>query len=98
MQMNRTQFRQLSKQGKLYTEQELRAFAYKTGQDIMTRTVNDFCAVMTLALRDRLGFGQKRVEEFIKFVSGKMNDLEKGLITIEDIKEAIKSEIGVEIK
>ena len=98
MQMNRTQFRKLSKQGQLTTLQQARHIAVESGKEILTRAVTDYSAVLAFALREELGFGHARATKFLERVSTMFQDVQSGIISIEDIKAQIKLEIGVEIK
>lgn len=96
--MNRTQFRQLSKQGQLITLEQARQIALMSGKDILTKAVKDYSAVLALALRDELGMGHKRASKFLDRVSTMFQDIQAGLLSVDDIKEQLKLEIGVEIK
>jgi hypothetical protein len=97
--MNRTQRRALvSSNVKLYTEQEVRAMVRKSNEDVMKKLADSYCAIMTLTLRDCLKFGHVRSKRFIEHFTTLCNDLQDGLLTVDDIKQTVTEEVGVIIK
>lgn len=98
MGLNRQQLRQQVKQGKLYTEAQLMALLRKSHDYTMKEFTHRYTAVITLALRDQLGFGPKRAHAFMEHVEQILLSLADSTITIEDIYQTIEDEVGVVIK
>lgn len=50
-----------------------------------------------LVLRDKYGFGRKRLGDFIEHVSDLRSSMEDGYLTMDDIVDTIYAETGVKI-
>lgn len=53
--------------------------------------------VSCLYLRDRCGYGKKRLGDFVEGFADILKDVDDGWLDINDMMEAIKDETGVEI-
>lgn len=53
--------------------------------------------VSILVLRDKYGFGKKRLGDFKEYAVTLLDDIQNGLLTINDIYEAIYEETGFKI-
>lgn len=51
-----------------------------------------------MVLRDKYGFGKKRLEVFSDYVLDLYESFDKGYITFDDLKETLKEEAGIEFK
>lgn len=89
---------------KTYTRDEVTLavnnLLFKKGKEIekiaRTHAIRDLSAVIIEALRDELGFGQKRVLRVIKRANLKLACIEKGLVTIDDIINNWQEELNIE--
>ena len=51
-----------------------------------------------IVLRDKYGFGKKRLEQFTEEVLRQVKCVENGIVSLEKIHEVIKKETGMEVK
>ncbi|MFM1580849.1 hypothetical protein ABGF48_01345 [Helcococcus bovis] len=54
--------------------------------------------ISILVLRDKYGFGKKRLGDFMEHASTLIKDMSIGLLDFKDIRDTILEETGVEIK
>lgn len=84
-----------SKLKKTYTlTQEQLAQAVKKGIDserhrLLTENVKDYSLIMAWGLVEKLGFGKKRADEFLKFFANECDALHKGYINTTDIEREL---------
>lgn len=50
-----------------------------------------------MVLRDKYGYGAKRLEEFIDNVADMLDSYNKGYLDLDDIEKALKEETGIEV-
>ncbi|MFL8888914.1 hypothetical protein [Helcococcus kunzii] len=60
--------------------------------------INILNTVPLLVLRDKYGFGAKRLTEFHKYMMTMVKDIEEGRIDFLDIIKVLKEETGLEIE
>lgn len=51
-----------------------------------------------LVLRDKYGFGKKRLGDFTEYLIDEIKALESGYVSLDDIAKVIKDETGIEIE
>ena len=84
--MNREQKRAKNK------TQYLRPVVQKfKAEDIIATTMY----VPMLVLRDKYGFGRKRLGDFLEAVADQMKFIEEGAVTTKDMMRAIEEETGI---
>ena len=79
------------------TYKELKKYEQRAYQKAVSDNVKYLYALSYLALRDDFGFGQKRMKKFMKGLSVNLDDLMADRISLTDIEEVMKDEIGLEI-
>ena len=74
----------------------------KMKDDAVTEAVGTSFALMLgiplIVLRDKYGFGRKRMDRFIDYVLDTFDSFDKGYVTLEDIEEVLHDEIGLTVK
>ena len=61
-------------------------------------TISGYEAVLVLAMHDKLGFGEKRARRFIEYVRDSFDSVDKGYVSLEDIKDEIKETLNIDIE
>ena len=79
------------------THEELKKYEQRAYQKAVSENVKYLYALSFLALRDDFGFGQKRMKKFMKSLSINLEDLMEDRISLTDIEEVMREEIGLEI-
>ena len=51
-----------------------------------------------IILRDKYGFGAKRLEDFVEYLHDYMEYVSNGDLSLDDISKTLKEEVGIEIK
>lgn len=99
MATNRKQRRHEKKHaGDTFTRTQAKQAASVTAKIVMDRAITDYSAAVMLCLHDKLGFGPVRAQRFIKDVEELFDSINKGYLTIEDAKQTIREELGIDIK
>ena len=57
-----------------------------------------FLLLGIMALRTKFDFGSARIERWIDEINDLKESYEKGYISVQDLQQTIKEEIGIEIK
>lgn len=65
--------------------------------DAMRRTLDMFLVVSVAFLHDRIGFGRKRIIQFLEYADEQMKYLEDLPDYFETMNEAIREETGVDV-
>lgn len=55
-------------------------------------------SIPLMVLRDKYGYGKKRLEKFLNYVWELYDSFEKGYVTLDDLINVLKEEVEVEIK
>lgn len=79
------------------TYDELKKYEQRAYKKAVSENVKYLYALSYLALRDDFGFGKKRMKKFMKGLSVNLEDLMADRISLTDIEEVMKEEIGLEI-
>ena len=61
-------------------------------------TISGYEAVLVLALHDKLGFGEKRARRFMKYVRDTFDSVQQGYVDLDEIKDTVKEEVGIDIQ
>ena len=79
------------------TYEELKKYEARAYQQAVKDNMRFLYGLSYLSLRDDFGFGQKRMKKFMKGLSVNLEDLMADRISLTDIEEVMKEEIGLEI-
>ena len=74
--------------------QQIKANANKQAVDVALELM--FC-LPVMWLHDKKGWGEKRLTELVNGVLELYDSFERGYITLDDLRETLKTETGVEI-
>jgi Ca2+-binding EF-hand superfamily protein len=55
-------------------------------------------SIPLMVLRDKYGFGKKRLEKFSDYALELYDSFDKGYVSLDDLIEVLKEEVGVEVK
>lgn len=55
-------------------------------------------SIPIMVLRDKYGFGKKRLDAFSDYVLDLYDSFNKGYITLDDLRETLKEEVNIEFK
>lgn len=67
-------------------------------QIIIREAVNLYSVVMAMVLRDKWGFGKKRLARFLGQVDDLFDSIEKGYVSLEDCKKVLLEECNINFK
>lgn len=105
--MNRAEARKYQKQGGMDANAVRREIAKETARlraEFDTKlkkdigaVVNDYSAALLICLHDKLGFGRTRAQRFALEVEELFDNIRLGLVSIEEIKEAVREELDIVI-
>jgi hypothetical protein len=93
--LNRATRRRLERNGVVV--KELESIIEKRTRDAIEYTVRQYSAVVALCLRDKLGFGKKRAQRFMKAIDTMFGDITAGYLTLDDVIETVEEELGIRI-
>ena len=104
--MNRTERRRAGRQGKAIPSEPMRQYKQSEIDAIEERARREGCRFAVemmlgfpiMVLRDKYGFGRKRLEQFVDHVTELYDSFERGYITLEDLRDTIHAETGVTIE
>ena len=93
--LNRSTRRRLERNGVVV--KELESIIEERTRDAIDYTVRQYSAVLALCLRDKLGFGKKRAQRFLKDVDTMFSDILAGYLTLDDVIETVEKELDITI-
>ena len=93
--LNRGTRRRLERNGVVV--KELESIIEERTRNAIHHTVRHYSAVLALCLRDKLGFGKKRAQRFMKDVETMFDDILAGYLTLDDVIETVEEELGITI-
>ena len=93
--LNRRTRRRLERNGVVI--KELESIIEERTRDAIDYTVRQYSAVLALCLRDKLGFGKKRAQRFLKDVDTMFSDILAGYLTLDDVIETVEKELDITI-
>jgi len=76
---------------------ELESIIEERTRDAIKYTVRQYSAVVALCLRDKLEFGKKRAQRFMKDVDTMFGDVMAGYLTLDDVIETVEKELDITI-
>jgi len=79
------------------TPQDLQMYIDEACGETAKKVVYDYSYVVAMMLRDRLHFGHKRTEWFMKEMLDLWDSIDRGYTTIPDIAQCLKEEIDFEV-
>jgi hypothetical protein len=94
--MNRKQRRALSKQN--LTHKDLKVIQEIESKNAIAYTVHQYSAAVALCLHDKLGFGKVRAQRFMQDVEELFDSINQDYLSLDDVLETVKNELGIEIK
>ena len=83
---------------RVYTTPQVEYMLRKQLSTALHNAVNDYSAVLALCLMDKLGFKHKRCKRFLSEVGTRFDDIQKGLLNVEDVKQTLAEEVKVFIQ
>ena len=89
--MNRALRRQSAKRG--ITAKDLR----QEGMFATRLAVDAYSVAVATVLRDKLGFGDKKLSMTMKQIEGLFDSINSGYVSIEDLKAVLRDEVGIKI-
>lgn len=72
-----------------------REVAYQQGVKDATSAIY---ASTLLVLRDKFGFGAVRAERLLAAITDQVDSINKGFVSIEDMKQTVNEELGIKLK
>ena len=89
-----------------FTQEQLHAeinkgidkFREEIRDDVTDKALRVIAYVPLIVLRDKWGFGKKRLQDFMFEFAEQVECLKKGYVSLEDMIETIKDETGLDIK
>lgn len=87
-------------QEQLYAEIKKGVEQYREGlkEEMGTQAIRVVIFVSLLILRDKWGFGKKRLQDFMFEFAEQVECLKKGYVSLEDMINVIQEETGLDIK
>lgn len=61
-------------------------------------TVRAIIAAPVMVLHDKFGFGKRRLNVFIAELTEVLDSYEKGLVSMDDLMDALKDEAGIDLR
>ena len=93
--LNRGTRRRLERNGVVM--KELESIIEERTRNTIDYTVKQYSAVLALCLKDKLGFGKKRAQRFMKDVDTMFGDIIAGYLTLDDVIETVEKELDITI-
>lgn len=93
--MNRSERRRLEKKG--VTAKDLKVIESNSASKAIDYAVSGMIASFALVLHDKWGWGQTRIKRLLDQVNEQFDSIDNDLLTIEDMKQTILDEIGINI-
>lgn len=69
----------------------------KATSDAMDFAFKQMMLLPLMVLRDKYGYGAKRLEEFIDNVADMLDSYNRGYLDLNDIEQTLKEETGIEV-
>lgn len=79
-------------------KQELNKIKEDATQEAVQRAFGMMLYTVAIVLRDKYGFGKKRLDVFVDYVLDQFESIQQNYVSFEDLREAILAETGVEIE
>lgn len=97
--MRRARERELLKQGdtEILSREELAMQQEQIKRESVSQAVNLYSLVAMTVLRDKLGFGQKRITRFNDDVQNVLDSINEGYVTKEDLREMLLEEVKIRV-
>lgn len=86
-------YKMIKKEHKAYVDMVIN----KKADELLDDNFHLFFYLPLLVLRDKLGYGKKRLKEFADLLTVYFEDWNSGLFTLEDIENQLKEETGLVI-
>lgn len=91
--MNRAERRRKSKEG--VTDKDLKAIQDRAKAIAIRESVRVYSTAVAMVLRDKLGFGQVRIERTLKDISDLADAMNEGYVSVDDCRKTLYEEVGV---
>lgn len=86
----------------IYSKKEvdiIKKLEYSKGfNEGVNNSIDQIIVLPLIILRDKYGFGAKRLGDFVEFLHDYMDYLSNGDINIKDVSDVLKEETGIEFK
>lgn len=102
--MNRAERRRLKreeeKSGATYNikSSDISAIKRRATGEAVDKAFTMMLVLPLMVLRDKYGFGKKRLSEFIEYTLENYDSFEKGYVTLEDLQDTLKEETGITLE
>lgn len=97
--MNRQQRRKREREDqKKITVGQAKTMQKNTAKGIIYETLETYNAALALTLRDKHGFGEKRLQKFFSDMGTVIEDTVNGHLEVEDIQKTILDETGYNLR
>ena len=94
--MNRQQRRQMAK--KKLTAKDIKQVEFESQYRSMKILTQRLSAAFLLILHDKFGFGHKRCTRLLNELYELMDSVDKGYLTLNDLKYTVNKELDIEIR
>lgn len=94
--MNRSERRNLQKKG--VTAKDLKVIEHDSAMKAIDFATSGMIASFALVLHDKWGWGQTRIKRLLDQVDEQFDSVDKDLISIEDLKQTVFDEIGINLE
>ena len=74
---------------------KIKADAYAKGH---RQAMKEVWMIPLIVLRDKYGFGPKRMTEYIQAFDNEIGAVNEGYLKIEDIKQMLRDEVGIDLE
>lgn len=79
------------------TWEQIENIKLKATSEAMDFAFKQMMLLPLMVLRDKYGYGAKRLEEFIDNVADMLDSYNKGYLDLDDIEQTLKEETGIEV-
>lgn len=80
------------------TPKDLSIIEKRTRESTIEKTAELYSVAVAMVLRDKWGFGQKRLQRFMKQLEDMFDSLDKEYVSFDDCKEVLYKECGIKFK
>lgn len=79
------------------TWEQIEDIKRKATSEAMDFAFKQMMLLPLMVLRDKYGYGAKRLEDFIENVADMLDSYNKGYLDLDDIEQTLKEETGIEV-
>ena len=96
----RRQERLLQKANKTYnlSVKEIEEMKMEAFEEALNTSFKLMLGIPLIVLRDKYGFGKKRLNDYIDYVLEEQDSFNKGYFTLEDVEQMLYEEVDIKLK